>query len=82
MIKPHVRTIQRADGVLTIDDSIVEKEYTDENEIICWHYDHAKEQTVKGINFITTLYTVRRCTRWGRDPSPLPFAWSPRLSTT
>jgi hypothetical protein len=58
MIKPHVRTIQRADGVLTIDDSIVEKEYTDENEIICWHYDHAKEQTVKGINFITTLYTV------------------------
>jgi DDE superfamily endonuclease len=58
MIKPHIRTIQRADGVLTIDDSIVEKEYTDENEIICWHYDHAKEQTVKGINFITTLYTV------------------------
>jgi hypothetical protein len=58
MIKPHVRTIQRADGVLTVDDSIVEKEYTDENEIICWHYDHAKEQTVKGINFITALYTV------------------------
>lgn len=58
MIKPHVRTMQRADGVITIDDSIVEKEYTDENEIICWHYDHAKEQTVKGINFITALYTV------------------------
>ena len=58
MIKPHVRTIQREDGVLTLDDSIVEKEYTDENEIICWHYDHAKEQTVKGINFITALYTV------------------------
>lgn len=58
MIKPHVRTIQREDGVITIDDSIVEKEYTDENEIICWHYDHAKGQTVKGINFITALYTV------------------------
>lgn len=58
MIKPHVRRIQAADGVLTIDDSIAEKEYTDENEIICWHYDHALERTVKGINFITALYTV------------------------
>lgn len=58
MIKPHVRAMQREDGVITIDDSIVEKEYTDENEIICWHYDHAKERTVKGINFITSLYTV------------------------
>ncbi len=32
--------------------------YTDENEIICWHYDHAKNSTVKGINFITALYQV------------------------
>jgi hypothetical protein len=58
MAKPHVRSIQREDGVMTIDDSILEKPYTDENEIICWHYDHAKGQTVKGINFITTLYEV------------------------
>jgi hypothetical protein len=34
----------------------VEKPYTDENEIICWHYDHAKGKTVKGINFVSTLY--------------------------
>ena len=26
--------------VLIIDDSIAEKPYTDENDIICWHYDH------------------------------------------
>lgn len=58
MVKPHVRTIQRDDGVMIIDDSIVEKPYTDENEIICWHYDHAKGKTVKGLNFITTLYVV------------------------
>jgi len=55
-IKPHVRAIERDDGLLIIDDSIVEKPYTDENDIICWHYDHAKGRTVKGINFITTLY--------------------------
>jgi len=56
MVKPQVRKIERADGVMIVDDSIEEKVYTDENEIICWHYDHAKGRNVKGINFLTTLY--------------------------
>ena len=56
IVKLHVRTIQRDDGVLIIDDSIAEKPYTDENEIICWHYDHAKGRSVKGINFVSALY--------------------------
>ena len=56
LVKPHVREIEQEDGVMIIDDSIVEKPYTDENEIICWHYDHAKGKTVKGINFVSTLY--------------------------
>jgi hypothetical protein len=58
MVKPHVRSVQCEDGVIIVDDSIVEKPYTDENEIVCWHYDHAKGRTVKGINFITSLYVV------------------------
>ena len=56
MVKPQVRKIERTDGIMIIDDSIVEKPYTDENEIICWHYDHTKGRNVKGINFITTIY--------------------------
>lgn len=56
MVKAHVRTIQNEDGVMIVDDSISEKPYTDENEIICWHYDPAQGRTVKGINFVTTLY--------------------------
>ena len=56
LVKPHVREIEQEDGVMIIDDSIVEKPYTDENEIICWHYDHAKGKTIKGINFVSTLY--------------------------
>jgi hypothetical protein len=28
--------------VLILDDSIAEKPYTDENDIICWHYDHTQ----------------------------------------
>jgi len=55
-VKPEVRKIEQPDGLLLIDDSIEEKPYTDENEIICWHWDHSKGRSVKGVNFITTLY--------------------------
>ena len=41
---------------MIIDDSITEKPYTNENDIICWHYDHSKDRTIKGINFLTALY--------------------------
>ncbi len=54
--KPFVKKIQSEQGVLIIDDSIEEKPYTDENDIICWHYDHSKQQNVKGINFVSCLY--------------------------
>jgi hypothetical protein len=57
--KPHVRKIERGDGVMIVDDSIGEKPYTDENDIICWHYDHSQQRTVKGINFVTCLYHCR-----------------------
>jgi hypothetical protein len=56
MVKPLVRQVQKSDAVLIIDDSIEEKPYTDENELVCWHYNHSKESLVKGINFLTTLY--------------------------
>ncbi len=54
--KPYVRQIQRDDGVMIVDDSIAEKPYTDENDIICWHWDHAQNRAVKGINFVSLLY--------------------------
>lgn len=57
--KPHVRKIESPEGVMIVDDSIAEKPYTDENEIICWHYDHSKQRSVKGINFVTCLYHNR-----------------------
>jgi hypothetical protein len=56
IVKRHVRAMEQTDGVLIIDDSMAEKPYTDENEIICWHYDHAHDRQVKGINFLTALY--------------------------
>ena len=39
-----------------MDDTIQEKPHSDENELICWHYDHSTGQTVKGINILNMLY--------------------------
>lgn len=56
LVKPLVRKIENDAGLLLVDDSIEEKPDTDENEIICWHFDHSKERNVKGINFLSALY--------------------------
>jgi DDE superfamily endonuclease len=56
IVKPFVRQMQSADGVMIMDDSIAEKPASDENDIVCWHYDHAQDRMVKGINFVSCLY--------------------------
>jgi len=56
IVRPVIRRIESPDGVLIIDDSISEKPFTDENAVICWHYDHSQGRSVKGINFMTSLY--------------------------
>ena len=56
LVKPQVRQMQTPEGVMIVDDSIAEKPYSDENEIICWHYNHSTGQVVKGLNFMTALY--------------------------
>src|ERR1044072_9950948 len=44
LVKPLVRQIENSDGVLIFDDSIEGKPYTDENELISWHWDHANQR--------------------------------------
>jgi hypothetical protein len=41
-VKPMVEEMTRSNEiiVLSFDDSIEEKYYSDESELICWHYDH------------------------------------------
>ena len=55
-VKGMVRDIEADDGVLIFDDTIQEKPYTDENDLICWHYDHSQNRTVKGINLLNCVY--------------------------
>lgn len=56
LVKPLARQVEGDDAVLLIDDTIEEKPYTDESELVCWHYDHSKGRSVKGINLISALY--------------------------
>lgn len=55
-VKPVIRMIESDDGALILDDTIVEKLYTDENDIIAWHFDHALKRHVKGVNILSCLY--------------------------
>lgn len=55
-VKAIVREYERDDGVLIVDDTIEEKPYTDESELLCWHYDHSKGRSVKGIHIVNVLY--------------------------
>lgn len=55
-VKPFVKKIMSSTGVLIIDDTVEEKPYMAENEMICWHFDHVSNRSVKGINQLTALY--------------------------
>jgi hypothetical protein len=55
-VKPTVRMVEHEDGVLIFDDTIQEKAWTDESELMCWHFDHCSGRTVRGINLLNALY--------------------------
>ena len=55
LVKPMVRTIEDEAGVLIFDDTIEEKPYTDENELISWHFDHSKNRTVSKASTCSTV---------------------------
>lgn len=57
--KPIVRETETWDGCIIVDDSIEPKPYTDESELICWHWDHTQNRSIKGVNFITAFYSHR-----------------------
>ncbi len=54
--KKYVRSIEQEDSFLIIDDHIEEKPYMDENDLICWHYDHTVGRAIKGINQLSMVY--------------------------
>ena len=57
-VKSTVREIESGDGVLIFDDTVQEKPWMDENELVCRHHDHCKGRNIKGINILNCLYHV------------------------
>lgn len=56
IVKPHIRHIESDEAVLILDDTVEEKPYTDESELVNWHFDHTVNRSVKGINLLSSLY--------------------------
>ena len=66
-VKSLVRAHQDEEACLIFDDSVIEKAFTDENELICWHWDHSKGRNIKGINLLSAFH----CTQKSIDSEPL-----------
>jgi len=47
-VKPTVRLVEHDDGVLIFDDTIQEKAWTDEGELMCWHFEYPKQPRLHG----------------------------------
>jgi hypothetical protein len=72
-VKPLVREYENDDACLIFDDTIVSKPYTDENDMICWHWDHSKNRNEKGINLLTAFYHTQSAT--SSEPLRLPVSF-------
>jgi len=47
IVKKDVRAIEKKDGVLIFDDTVQEKKYSKESELICWHWDHTFNRNMR-----------------------------------
>jgi hypothetical protein len=55
-IKHLVRQYENTDTCLIFDDTIVKKQYMDENELICWHWAHCNGCHTKVVNILSAFY--------------------------
>ena len=55
-VKKTVREIESEEGCLIFDDTVQEKKWTDESDIMCWHFDHTVGKSVRGINMLNAVY--------------------------
>lgn len=60
IVKPKVRELENEQGVILFDDTLSEKPYTEENELVNWHWDHSKGRCIKGVNILNMLYCTEQ----------------------
>lgn len=71
MVKKSARIIENSESVLIVDDFIENKPCSTENSLICYHWDHSKNRSVKGINIINFLLV----SNFGQEDISLPVAF-------
>jgi len=57
-VESTVREVETEDGALIFDDTVEEKPWMDENNLIAWHYDRCTGCGIKGVNMLNCLYHV------------------------
>jgi hypothetical protein len=62
LTKPIIRQHKRDDAVIIFDDTIEDKPFTQESELICYHFGHVKNCSVKGINILNCVYNTEDVT--------------------
>jgi hypothetical protein len=72
-VKSLVRSHESDDACLIFDDTIISKPYTDENDMICWHWDHSNNCNEKGINLLTAFYHTQSPTSSDALRVPVSF---------
>ena len=55
-IKPMLKNIQNNNACISVDDTIIEKPHTKENDVVSYCYDHTKSKCVKGVNLLSVTY--------------------------
>ena len=65
--KKEVRKIESDDLVLIFNDTVHEKQFSNENELISWHFDGTVGRSIKGINLLNCIYHS--------DQSKIPIAF-------
>jgi hypothetical protein len=78
-VKPLVRTHESPEACLIFDDTLIEKAYMDENELICWHWDHCLKRNVKGINLLSAFYVSSQHSQ--AEPIRIPISYLLVLKT-
>ena len=63
-VKPLVRRIESEEGVFVVDDTIAHKPHSEINGLVSIHWDHTRQEYVRGINCLSLLY----CSRGVRVP--------------
>src|SRR5699024_2312417 len=55
-VKSFAKEYRSEDACIIFDDTIIEKPFSKMDEHNCYHYDHSKGRSVKGINMLNCLY--------------------------